>query len=384
MMKKAVLLSAAIAISITPAAAFAAGTTAAPAVQSVGAATAKQGAFTDASVVRKADGSLVIRWNASADLGAAKVYWSTSPEGGWKELAKTYVRYNGFVAADPSPGSPVYFKIKGGSGATIVTSERKLSLKGVTNFRDLGGYRTTDGRAVKWGKLFRADEMAALTEADIAFLQKLGLKTNVDYRTSSEVKAKPDPVIAGVTYVSNPAFQEAEGSGDESSGTDIVSLIASGHLDQLGEPGDMLIQANRQMVQNPEAYKTLFELLLDPANQALVQHCTAGKDRTGFGSALILLALGVPKETVVEDFLLSNTYREAYNKAAVDGIVKQLKLTDEKTIEVFKALMDVRPAYIEAAFDEIDKTYGSVDGFLEKALGLTAEKRAQLKKMYLE
>ncbi|MFC4100558.1 tyrosine-protein phosphatase [Paenibacillus xanthanilyticus] len=383
MLKKSVLLSAAIAFSLTPAAAFAAGKTAVPAANAVTAAT-KQGAFTDASVVRKADGSLLIRWNASADLGAAKVYWSTSPNGGWKELAKTYARYNGFAAADPSPGSPVYFKIKGGSGATIVTSERKLPLKGVTNFRDLGGYRTTDGRTVKWGKLFRADEMAALTEADIAFLQKLGLKTNVDYRTSSEVKAKPDPVIAGVTYVSNPAFNEAEGSGDDSSGTDIVSLISSGHLDQLGEPGDLLIQANRQMVQNPEAFKTLFELILDPANQALVQHCTAGKDRTGFGSALILLALGVPKETVVEDFLLSNTYREAYNKAAVDGIVKQLKLTDEKTIEVFKALMDVRPEYIEAAFDEIDKTYGSVDGFLEKAIGLTAEKRAQLKKLYLE
>ncbi|MFB9326807.1 tyrosine-protein phosphatase [Paenibacillus aurantiacus] len=380
MMRKAVLLSAAIAISVTPAAAFAAGkTAAAPGTQSVQAA-AKQGAFTDASVVRKTDGSLLIRWSADADLGAAKVYWSTIPEGGWKELAKTYVRFNGFVAADPSPGSPVYFKIKGANGTSIVTAERKLPLKGVTNFRDLGGYRTTDGHTVKWGKLFRADEMAGLTVADIAYLQKLGLKTNVDYRTSSEVKAKPDPVIAGVTYVSNPAFKETTGS----SGTDIFSLISSGHLDQLGEPGDILIQANRQMVQSPEAYKALFELLLDPANQALVQHCTAGKDRTGFGSALILLALGVPKETVVEDFLLSNTYREAYNKAAVDGIVKQLKLTDEKTIEVFKALMDVRPEYIEAAFDEMEKTYGSVDGFLEKGIGLTAENRAQLKKMYLE
>lgn len=125
-------------------------------------------------------------------------------------------------------------------------------------------------------------------------------------------------------------------------------------------------------------------MMLDPASAALVQHCTAGKDRTGLGSALMLLALGVPKETVVQDFLLSNTYREAYNKAAVDAMVKQFNLTDDNAIEVIRALMDVRPEYINAAFDEMASKYGSIQGFLEKGLGLSAAEQAKLKKMYLE
>ncbi|MBB3110716.1 protein-tyrosine phosphatase [Paenibacillus phyllosphaerae] len=381
MLKKTIVLSAVLAVSLTPAASFAASVQ--PAVKTqAAAASVKQGAFTSASVVRNSNGTLTVRWTSNQDLGAAKVYWSTSPEGGWQELARTYTRYNGYVAKDPKPGSVVYYKIKGGNGASIVVGERKLPLKGVTNFRDLGGYATTDGRSVKWGKLFRSDELAGLTAEDKTFLQSVGLKTNVDYRSSSEVKAKPDPTIPGVTYVSNPAIKET--ASDNSGGaTDLASLLASGDLSVLGEPGELLIDANRQLVQNPEAYVELFDLLLDPANAALVQHCTAGKDRTGLGSALILLALGVPKETVVEDFLLSNTYRAAYNKAAVDGIVKQMNLTDEKTIETFKALMEVRKEYINAAFDEMQKSYGSIDGFLTKGLGLTAEKRAQLKKLYL-
>lgn len=377
MLKKAILFTSAVALLAAPVPGYAASLSPAATLSSSTTAL-KQGDFTNASVERNSDGTLTIRWAASQDLGSAKIYWSTSPDGEWKELARTYIRYNGHAAKDPKPGSRVYFKIKGGNGASIVTAERKLPLQGATNFRDLGGYKTSDGHTVKWGKLFRSDELAGLTKEDAVYLQTAGLKTIVDFRTDAEVKSKPDPTLTGVNYLHIPAFKES------GSGTDLSSLIGSGSLDQLGEPGDMLVQANRQMVQSPEAFKEMFNLILDPAQTGLVQHCTAGKDRTGFGSALILLALGVPKETVVEDFLLSNVYREAYNKAAVESIVSQMQLTDEKTIEVFKALMDVRREYIEAAFDEMQKSYGSIDGFLEKGLGLTAEKREQLKKLYLE
>ncbi|MBB6732413.1 tyrosine-protein phosphatase [Cohnella zeiphila] len=350
------------------------------AVQATAATAVRQGTFTDAGAERLADGRLVIRWHASADLGPAKVYWSADPEGHWQELARTYAKYNGYVTADPNPGGRVYFLIKGGNGAAVKTAERKLPLKGATNFRDLGGYRTADGKTVKWGKLFRSDELAGLTAADISYLQKSGLKTDVDYRTGSEVKSKPDPTIAGVKYVADPVFSDSDSAG----GTDLISYLASGQFDKLGEPGDALIDGNKSMVDSPSAFGKLFDLILDSSTNALVQHCTAGKDRTGIGSALILLALGVPKETVVQDYLLSNVYRAEYNKAAVNAMVSQFKLTDPKAIEIVQALMDVRKEYIEAAFDEMDSKYGSIQGFLEKGLGLTAAEQAKLKRLYLE
>lgn len=383
MIRRSVMLGTALFLAISPLAGAATTNAQASAVKAVANAAIKLGSFTEASVVRQANGNLVIKWRTDANLGAAKVYWSSKPDGDWKLLASTYAMFNGFVTADPNPGSRIYFKVKGGNGAAITTAERLLPLKGTTNFRDLGGYKTTDGKTVKWGKLFRADELAGLTAADISYLQKSGLKTIVDYRTKSEVAAKPDPTIAGVNYVYDPVFAETEGSG----GTDISTLfaaLASGNSDALGEPGEMLIEGNKGMVDSPAAYEKLFDLLLDPATNALVQHCTAGKDRTGLGSALILLSLGVPKETVVQDFLLSNTYRAAYNKASVDALVAQHHLTDPKAIEVVQALMDVRPEYINAAFDEMDAKYGSIQGFLEKGIGLSQADQKKLKSLYLE
>ncbi|MEK5057649.1 tyrosine-protein phosphatase [Paenibacillus sp. FSL H7-0326] len=345
----------------------------APIVSSV-----KQGIITGASVERTQEGKLIIRWNSDRDLGAAKVYWSTSPDGGWKELARTYIHYHGYVTTDPNPGSRVYFKIKGGSGSTITVAERKLPLKGTINFRDLGGYRTADGHTVKWGKLYRSDELAALTESDIAYLIKTGLKTDLDYRTSNEVKQKPDPVIEGVTYVLNSVFEDSGDSDNSGQPVDFKALLA-------GEPGELAIKVNRDMVAAPDAFKQLFELILDPANAAVLQHCTAGKDRTGLGSALVLLALGVPEETVIEDYLLSNKYREQLTKATLEAMLKRNVINvNDKSFEGMKALLEVRREYIEAAIEEMKNSYGSVDSYLEKGLGLTAEKRAKLKKLYLK
>lgn len=380
MMKKTILLGTALLLSAAPLSAAMA-SAAAPAGKAPASgiqAKAKLGSFTGAAAERAKDGTLTLHWQTTADLGPVKVYWSQSPDSGWKELARTYASFGGLRTKDPNPGSRVYFKVKAASGAVITTAERLLPLQGATNFRDLGGYKTADGKTVKWGKLFRSDELAGLTASDIAYLQKSGLKTIVDYRTDEEVKSKPDPAIPGAAYVRNPVF------GQSGSGTDIMSFMASGEFDKMGKPGDVLTAANRDMVDSPSAYVKLFDMMLDPASAALVQHCTAGKDRTGLGSALMLLALGVPKETVVQDFLLSNKYREAYNKAAVDAMVKQFNLTDENAIEVIKALMDVRPEYISAAFDEMTKKYGSIQGFLEKGLGLSKDEQAKLKRMYLE
>ncbi|MDZ4907294.1 hypothetical protein GNF64_16560 [Clostridium perfringens] len=118
-----------------------------------------------------------------------------------------------------------------------------------------------------------------------------------------------------------------------------------------------------------------------PDKMPIVQHCTAGKDRTGIGSALVLLALGVPEETVIEDYLLTNVYRSNMNEALFKSLGNLL--TDEDSKEIFKVFMEVRKEYIESALNAIKERYGSIDEYLEKEYGFNKEKRARLQQDYL-
>ncbi|ANE48661.1 protein tyrosine phosphatase [Paenibacillus swuensis] len=337
-----------------------------------------QGHFSAASVERSNHGKMVIHWKTSSNLGPAKIYWSTSPdniESDGKLLAHTYTSFGGYVTADPKPGFRVYFKIKAGNGATVTTAERKVNLQGAFNFRDLGGYRTTDGKTVKWGKLYRAEELGHLTPKDLAYVERMGLKTNVDYRNDSEVKAMPDPVLKGVKYVRTD-------QGNTGSGADLNSIMASGMLKDEQTAVGLLVMGNKSMIEKPEPYVTLMELLNEKNNMALVQHCTAGKDRTGVGSAVILLALGVDEKTVMEDYLLSNVYRAEANKMMIEGVKQKVK--DENMVKAITALMGVQKEFLGAAIQEMKTKYGSIDVFLEQGLGITKQERAQLKAMYLE
>ncbi|AZN38987.1 tyrosine-protein phosphatase [Paenibacillus albus] len=338
----------------------------------------KPGAFTQASVERSAKGSMVIHWKTDANLGAAKIYWSTSPdniEKNGKLLAQTYTSFNGFVTPDPKPGYRVYFAVKGGNGAVITTAERKVNLQGAFNFRDLGGYKTTDGKMVKWGKLYRGEELGHLTAKDLEYVKNMGIKSDVDYRTDAEVNAMKDPVVAGMKYIRTD-------EGNAGSTADLNTMIKSGVLKDQASAVQMMVGFNKQMVDAPKFYVQLMELLNDPNNIALLQHCTAGKDRTGLGSAIILLTLGVDEQTVMNDYLLSNFYRADANKATIDALKKQIP--DENVIKAMTALMGVQKEFLQGAFDEMKAKYGSIDGFIEKGLGVTKAERAKLKAMYTE
>lgn len=337
-----------------------------------------QGVFTQASVERTADGKLKIHWNSNVDLGAAKILYSTSPDNiakNGKQLKRINASYNGYVTSDPKPGSRLYFYIKTSNGATITVAERKVNLQGAFNFRDLGGYKTTDGKTVKWGKLFRGEELGHLTDADIKIVQSMGIKSNVDYRTDAEVKAMPDPIIPGIKNIRTD-------EGNAGSTADLMSMIASGQMKDAATAVQMMAGFNKQMVDSPKFYVQLMELLNDPNNIGLLQHCTAGKDRTGLGSAIILLTLGVDEKTVMDDYLLSNVYRAEANKKAVDAVRAQVK--DENVVAAISTMMGVQKEFLQAAIDEMKNKYGSIDAFLEKGLGITKEERAKLKNMYTE
>jgi protein-tyrosine phosphatase len=329
-----------------------------------------------ATVERLKDGKLKISWEQKENADKVKIYWSNSSEKVAQKgnLLTTVKGENSVVINDPSPGKRPYFSIKS-NGDSITVAERLLSLKGSTNFRDLGGYKTKDGSTVKWGYLYRSDELAGLTNEGIQYMTNSGIKTVVDFRTDSEVSHKPDPVIPGIDNVRLPVGNDA---GNISG---INEIIASGDLSPLGEPGELLIESNKTFVRD-KAFRELVQKAIEENNFALLQHCTAGKDRTGFGSALLLLLLGVPEETVIEDFLLSNEYRKMHNEKTIQALKPVFKT--KKDEEIFRALMEVRKEYLQAAFDEIKNEYGSFDQYFEKFLGVDKKEQKEFQKMLLE
>ncbi|WP_051271321.1 tyrosine-protein phosphatase [Shimazuella kribbensis] len=340
----------------------------------VQAAATKQKVIHHAKVERQSDGKLKISWESSEKSNQVKIYWSSSSEIG-KQHATFLTRVtnqNTVIVADPNPKARSYFLLKS-KGDTVIVAERLVPLKGTTNFRDLGGYQTKDGQTVKWGYLFRSDELIKLTEEDKQYLQNSGLKTIVDYRTNNEVAQKPDPVIAGIENLRLTVKDEQ---------TDVITAaVNAGNFAVLGEPGEFLTNANKIYVTDP-AYPQLVQTVLQQDKLGLVQHCTAGKDRTGFGSAILLLLLGVPEETVIQDYLLSNTYRETAIKQTMEALKPLFKT--EKDREVFQALLEVRRSYLEAALNDIKANYGTFDNYAEQFLGVSKQERHQLKKMFLE
>lgn len=249
--------------------------------------------------------------------------------------------------------------------------ERLLPLQGGQNFRDLGGYRTRTGRTVRWGLLYRSGAMNGLTEADFAYLAKLGIRTVCDFRSTEERTAAPvrwpggkTPKVFADDYkldMGGLDFRAARSWSAEQA----RSMMASSY------PGT-LEKFNGQ-------YRRMFQQLL-AGNVPLAFNCSAGKDRTGVAAALILTALDVPRETVIEDYLLSNRYFDPKKAVAADSGISQG--WRQLPPEVLKAFMGVDRSYIEAVFRVIDAHQGGTEGYLRDALGLNRTDLATLRQRY--
>ena len=330
--------------------------------------------FQEGSVVRKND-ELTISW-AGEDLDKVTIYQAATPdfdETTGQVLAEAAMSpYTLTVSADERP----YFLLVGANGARLRIAERVMTMDSLVNFRDLGGYLTADGRRTKWGKLLRSAAHDTITDRDVAYLQKLGIKTVVDYRSTYEEAERPDREIAGVQYLHTRPLEDP-------GATNILDTQIK--MDSADDAITMLSQANRTLANSKHAnsvYRQLMQTALDPAQVPMVQHCTAGKDRVGVGSATLLLALGVPRETIISDYLLSNDNQISASK--LKGAVAGDKEVTEEQLKLFQALAMVQADYLQAFFDEIDKLFGGTEGYLKNGLGLTDEQLAQFQALYLE
>jgi protein-tyrosine phosphatase len=256
--------------------------------------------------------------------------------------------------------------------------KRHLALEGAPNFRDLGGYETEDGRHVRWGLLYRSDNLAHLTDADLERVQQLGLKLVCDFRSPEERAEEPDRLPA----TDPPAVAELPIFDESFSASEFRERITSGDLGDL-DLRQALIEGNRLFAtQFAGQYAAMFERITRPESLPAVVHCTAGKDRAGFASAVILRTLGVPEATVYDDFLLTNHYtgRKIERMLWTIRLVSLFRVDPEQV----RPVLGVERAYLEAAFDEIAKVHGSFDAYRRDALGLDDAETAAFRQLALE
>ncbi|MDO5086675.1 MAG: tyrosine-protein phosphatase [Comamonadaceae bacterium] len=243
--------------------------------------------------------------------------------------------------------------------------DRALPLDGASNFRDLGGYPAAGGHRTRWRRLFRADHLGALTPDDAARLRTLGVARTVDFRATPERAARPY-ALTGVVQHALP-----------------IEPAVTRHLQALQRQGravtpavmaSLMQDTYRAFVHdNTAAFAGLFERLME-SDDPLVFHCTAGKDRTGLAAALVLLALEVPREVVMQDYLLTN---QLYRMPPLQDHPLLPRAAQE-------VLWRVQRGFLQAALDAVDAQPGGADGWLRRALGLGAPERRRLAALYLD
>ncbi|WP_376698014.1 tyrosine-protein phosphatase [Listeria booriae] len=271
--------------------------------------------------------------------------------------------------------TPVFFIIQHPDGTHMVIGERTIPLEGCFNFRDLGGYVNLAGKTVKWGKLYRSSLLTNITEKDKDTLEKLGVSWICDLRSTSEIAAKPTPALAHIKNRHIP-IGTAKNESTESQKID----IPDDH--RVYEP--LMGESYRVFVQSKDGFREIFNDIIEKEEVPFLFHCTAGKDRTGVLGALLLKLLDVPENTILADYELTNQYADNI-LGEMQGLVNAFSNSEKKIdLENFRPMAEARPAYLEIAFDEMQKEYGSVDAYLEKGIGITPSEKAKFQTMMLE
>lgn len=256
---------------------------------------------------------------------------------------------------------------------------RVLSLEGGCNFRDLGGYRTTDGRQVRWGQVFRSGMMAHFTPGDAATVQGLGIRVVVDLRRAEERSKEPTRWPFSDVRVLHE---------DHPLDTTTLGGLIDGQQHTLESARARIVGLYRNMPAWLDSrMRTLFANL-DGVDAPLLFHCSAGKDRTGFAAALLLEILGVPRETILEDYVLTNTAVDLQaflvEHHAAGGLTDDRHPLMSMAPDVRRMMVAADADYLEAALDVLRREHGSAVGYVSRTLGLGDAAIERLRRRLLE
>jgi protein-tyrosine phosphatase len=323
-------------------------------------------------------GTYRLDFQVSSDAGPVEVFVSSRPDRIDSEKAVLTIRKTPAEVSIPGRTGRIYFHLKPASGTTRVVSIRRLPLEGARNFRDLGGYRTSDGRYVRWGLVYRSNHLVNLTARDSEYLNGLGIRLVCDVRSDGERARAPDH------WTGNPPefFSVPIGS----------NLITAPTADDLKR---RVATINSETKDSVRAYDYAIEYAgqyakilrrIAAGDLPAVEHCTAGKDRTGVFSAILLTALGVPRDTVVRDYMLSNQYLLAPDtiESTTADLQRAFGLVEPPDISTVRTLMTAKPETLEATLDKIDKTYGSFNTYLRDALKISDSDLAMIRQRLLQ
>jgi protein-tyrosine phosphatase len=241
---------------------------------------------------------------------------------------------------------------------------RSVPLSGASNFRDLGGYTGHAGQTVAWRKLFRSDHLGLLSSDDIAQINQLKVARVLDFRGATERTAQVCAIPSARVHslAIEPTVVQA-----------IQALLEEGRGIQPEDAVHLMQQTYRAFVHdNSPRFAELFAHLLED-DAPLVFHCTAGKDRTGFAAALILRALGVSEAVVMQDYLLTN---ELFRPPEL--------VSSHAPVEVRNVIARVQTGFLDAAFEAVNNSHGSVEQYLERAMRLDSKQQQRLRALYLQ
>jgi protein-tyrosine phosphatase len=326
---------------------------------------------------RSPDNALHLRWTFAAER--VDVYASPTP-GVPGQLVRQVADANEVTIAGLDHQTRYYFtlKIQGrGREWQRTVAERILPLKTGVNFRDLGGYPTSDGHFTRWGRLFRAGSFSRLSDADRDYLGALSLKLVCDLRSDQETEQNPDVMPApGVEYWHHPLFTHKESQDGvrrfllSLNNAERIknALLESYTLDMIDRKGPLFGEILRRMA--------------DSAHLPMAFHCTAGKDRTGVTAALLLAVLGVPEDIIVADYSISNLYNATFRHALKDNSrgLRILRLTQDDLMPLLLA----HPDTMRGTLRHVREQYGSYESYLDAQAGVDAATVARLRGLLLE
>ena len=329
-----------------------------------------------ATVTRQANDDLLIQWQPPGESVA--IYASTSPrEAASQQLLTTVMAADEVLLTDLDPSQRYYFRLVFADGRSFITAERILPLKKATNFRDIGGYGTEDGRFIKWGHVYRGGNLHHLTLADQQYLHQLGLKLVCDLRSARVTRQRPDSFLPDPQRKQHN-FPMRNPSRLFSLQAVAAALFRPSALNRLMVKGyiKLAIEGNTAVIAS-----TLGQLA-NPHNLPCLIHCAAGKDRTGIIIALLLALLGVPDTTILADYSLSNAYYDHFARA-IEPNIGPLTRWGTTTHDLYP-LHIAHPQTLRHTFAYIREKYGSILSYLSEAAGLSQPTVDQIQANLLE
>lgn len=342
------------------------------------------------SVVRDQDNQLTIIFKEKSQSPVA-LYWSQTADATTKTRLSEDIQ-NGFTFSDPLKGkSRIYLILESNHGESYLFGERTLPIPGLNNFRDYGGYVGAKGKHIKWGELYRSNHLHGLAPEAKQYIEALNIQTIIDYRSEHEISKSPNDHVGEKRTVNvDPSAHTAELAAQFAAKPDnenqalIDNIIGSIAKEHINGKGEQVLEQYRNFIlseKSKSAFRQMIQVMLDKNSAPSIQHCRGGKDRTGYGVLLVMTMLGVSKEDIIADYMLTLENRLARNEYKM---AQYRQITDDEDVLAYLlSLIDTREYFIEEVYKTMEMIAGSAENYIKQELGFSAQDFQTMQDNYL-